>query len=93
MAFGMSLSNCRKQCHTNAVNLALDDDSLIYCEGYALFKEASLPVVHAWVTDGNGKAIDNTLAAAGCRLRRSALQIVVCEHDGTEESCNRQPAR
>jgi hypothetical protein len=23
-----------EQCHTNAVNLALDDDSLIYCEGY-----------------------------------------------------------
>ena len=23
-----------EQCHTNAVNFALDDDSLIYCEGY-----------------------------------------------------------
>jgi len=54
-----------EQCHTNAVNLALDDDSLIYCEGYALFQEASLPVVHAWVTDGQGNAIDNTWAEPG----------------------------
>jgi hypothetical protein len=23
-----------QQCHTNATNLTLDDDSLIYCEGY-----------------------------------------------------------
>src|SRR5438874_1422484 len=27
-----------QQCHTNATNLTLDDDSLIYCEGYALFE-------------------------------------------------------
>jgi hypothetical protein len=33
-----------EQCHTNAVDLVLDDDSLIYCEGYALFKESSFPV-------------------------------------------------
>lgn len=54
-----------EQCHTNAVNLALDDDSLIYCEGYALVKERSLPVIHAWVTDGNGNAIDNTWPQPG----------------------------
>lgn len=54
-----------EQCHTNAVNLALDDDSLIYCEGYAIFKDRSLPVIHAWVTDGNGNAIDNTWSQPG----------------------------
>lgn len=53
------------QCHTNAVNLALDNDSWIYCEGYALFKETSLPVVHAWVADGSGNAIDNTWPQPG----------------------------
>jgi len=45
--------------------LALDDDSLIYCEGYALFKNGSLPVIHAWVTDGHGNAIDNTWSQPG----------------------------
>lgn len=40
--------------------MALADDSLIYCEGYALFKSGSLPTLHAWVTDGQGRAIDNT---------------------------------
>jgi hypothetical protein len=41
------------------------DDSLIYCEGYALFKGSSLPTLHAWVTDGQGTAIDNTWPQAG----------------------------
>lgn len=54
-----------KQCIKNAVNLALDDRSLIYCEGYALLKERSLPVIHAWVTDGNGNVIDNTWPQPG----------------------------
>ncbi len=54
-----------EQCHTNAVDLVLHDDSLIYCEGYALLKETSFPVIHAWVTDGNGNAIDNTWTQPG----------------------------
>jgi len=54
-----------EQCLTNAVNLVLDDGSLIYCEGYALYNEKSLPVIHAWVTDGNGNAIDNTWPLPG----------------------------
>lgn len=53
------------QCHTNAVDLNLDNDSLIYGEGYALFKATSFPVIHAWVTDGNGNAIDNTWSQRG----------------------------
>ena len=48
------------ECHTNAVELTLDDSSLVYCEGYALFSSGSLPTIHAWVTDGDGNAIDNT---------------------------------
>ena len=51
------------ECVKNAFDLALDDDSLIYCEGVVLGTEASLPVHHAWVTDGTGQAIDNTLDA------------------------------
>jgi hypothetical protein len=54
-----------QQCHTNATNLTLEDDSLIYCEGYALFKSGSQPTVHAWVTDGRGRAIDNTWPKPG----------------------------
>jgi hypothetical protein len=54
-----------QQCHKNAMDLAMADDSLIYCEGYALFKGSSLPTLHAWVTDGQGEAIDNTWPQAG----------------------------
>ncbi len=45
--------------------LLLPDDSLIYCEGYALFKNGSLPTLHAWVTDGKGRAIDTTWPQPG----------------------------
>ena len=54
-----------QECHKNATDLALADDSLIYCEGYALFKSGSLPTLHAWVTDGQGNAIDNTWPQPG----------------------------
>ena len=54
----------RKQCFTNAAELALPDCSLIYCEGYAIFKTGH-PRLHAWVTDGKGNAIDNTWPTPG----------------------------
>ena len=54
-----------QECHKNAVDLTLADDSLIYCEGYALFMSGSLPTLHAWVTDGHGRAIDNTWLQPG----------------------------
>lgn len=54
-----------KQCHTNAIELATNSDSFIYCEGYALLKNGSLPTIHAWVTDGQGRAIDNTWPQPG----------------------------
>lgn len=54
----------RKQCFTNAAELALPDGSLIYCEGYAIFKTGN-PTLHAWVTDGKGNAIDNTWQTPG----------------------------
>lgn len=54
-----------QQCHTNAIDLTLADDTLIYCEGYALFRNSSQPRIHAWVTDGKGNAIDNTWPQPG----------------------------
>ena len=54
-----------QQCHKNATDLALADDSLIYCEGFAMFNTGSLPTLHAWVTDGQGRAIDNTWSRPG----------------------------
>ena len=54
-----------QKCHKNAAELALDDDSLIYCEGFAMFKDGSLPILHAWVTNGQGKAIDNAWPQPG----------------------------
>jgi len=54
-----------QECYKNATLLTLDDDALIYCEGYALFTDASVPRLHAWVTDGHGRAIDNTWPHSG----------------------------
>lgn len=69
-----------QECHKNAMDLALEDNSLIYCEGYALFPGSSLPTLHAWVTDGQGKAFDNTwpqpaVAYAGVPFRSSYVSI------------------
>ncbi len=54
----------RKQCFTNAAELALPDCSLVYCEGYAVFKTGH-PTLHTWVTDDKGNAIDNTWPTPG----------------------------
>jgi hypothetical protein len=51
----------KHQCFKNAINLTLVDDSLIYCEGFVLSKSGLPPIPHAWVTDGHGRAFDNTL--------------------------------
>lgn len=53
------------RCLVNAAQLMLDDSSLVYCEGFAQFSDQSVPVVHAWVTDGRGRAIDNTWPRPG----------------------------
>ena len=54
-----------QECHKNAADLATANDSLVYCEGYALLKGSSLPTLHSWVTDCRGKAIDNTWPQPG----------------------------
>ena len=57
-------TGARKQCFANAADLAHTDGSLIYCEGFAL-PAGMFPVPHAWVTDGQGRAIDNTWPTPG----------------------------
>ncbi len=54
-----------QECHKNATELASDTGSLIYCEGFAKFQDGSMPVLHAWITDGHGRAIDNTWRVPG----------------------------
>ena len=54
-----------QQCHKNAYMLSVEHDGLIYCEGYALFKNAPIPTLHSWVTDGQGRAYDNTWPEPG----------------------------
>jgi hypothetical protein len=74
-----------EQCHTNAADLMLADDSLIYCEGYALFQPGSQPTIHAWVTDAKGRAIDNTwtkpgVAYAGVPFKSLFLSITTLKN-------------
>jgi hypothetical protein len=47
-----------RSCFDNAFHLALGDDSLTYCEGYAT--TGFLPVHHAWCLDAGGGVVDNT---------------------------------
>ena len=53
-----------QQCFKNALDLASDDNKLFYVEGFALYTPTSLPVHHAWVTDGR-RAIDPTWDVPG----------------------------
>jgi hypothetical protein len=55
----------QQQCHRNAAILARDNDSMVYCEGLALFKSGMSPTIHAWATDGDGNAFDNTWTQPG----------------------------
>jgi hypothetical protein len=76
-----------QECHKNATVLALEDDSLVYCEGYALFKGSSLPTIHAWVTDGQETAIDNTwpqpgVAYAGVPFRIAFVSMTGLKNRG-----------
>ena len=80
-----------QQCHKNAIDLALADDSLVYCEGYALLKGSSLPIIHAWVTDGHGKAIDNTWPQPGVAYAGVPFRAGFVTLDCVEERRDRQP--
>lgn len=54
-----------QQCFMNAMEIMASGYQLIYCEGFALYKSGSMPVLHAWTTDGQGHAIDNTWRQPG----------------------------
>ncbi len=54
-----------RQCHKNAHDVAMEHDGLIYCERFALFKNGGTPTLHAWVTDGEGRAFDKTWKRSG----------------------------
>lgn len=83
------------ECFKNAFDLAMDSTDFIYCEGFALY-EGGLRVHHAWVTDGQGRAIDNTwgkpgVAYAGVpfltdflNLRFLLNEAVICQLDDWE---------
>jgi hypothetical protein len=54
-----------QQCHKNAHDFAMGHNGIIYCEGFAVYKDGGRRTLHAWVTDGNGKAFDNTWERSG----------------------------
>jgi hypothetical protein len=54
-----------QECYKNATLLTVEDDALTYCEGFALFRSGAAPRLHAWATDGEERAIDNTWPQVG----------------------------
>jgi hypothetical protein len=52
------------ECFKNAFFLALDQSELVYVEGYAI-RDSGTRVHHAWLTDRQGNALDNTWPESG----------------------------
>lgn len=65
------------QCYANAGRAALEDSSLIYCEGFAL-REGLIPMHHAWCLNSRGEVLDLTWPfSAGNEYLGVALQTSV----------------
>ncbi len=55
-----------KSCYFNCLEIIKKRLNFIYCEGYAIRKEVSLPLRHAWLLPPNKKAaLDPTWVPAG----------------------------
>ena len=52
------------ECFMNAFFLALEQNELVYVEGYAML-DGGRRVNHAWLTDGRGNAFDGTWPEPG----------------------------
>ena len=50
----------QQECFSNAGNLALMDDRLTYCEGFAMRDDLMFPIHHAWATYATGEVVDVT---------------------------------
>ena len=49
-----------KNCYHNCFEILKDNLDLTYCEGYALYPDLALPLIHAWLIDEDGLVIDPT---------------------------------
>jgi hypothetical protein len=82
---GVVLAN-EGECFNNALILALADPKLIYVEGFAAL-DGGPRTFHAWVTDGTGRAIDNTwvtpgVVYAGVPFKRGWVSLMGLKNKG-----------
>lgn len=49
-----------KSCYQNCTSALLEYPELSYCEGFAISKEVSFTIAHAWLIDNNSQVIDPT---------------------------------
>lgn len=87
------------ECYNNALRLALDNPNLIYVEGFG-DGGGGRRFHHAWVTDGQGRAIDSTwrkpaAVYAGVPFRTSFVALVGLKNKGVggliDDSLNHFP--
>jgi hypothetical protein len=75
----------KAECYNNALKLALDNPNFTYVEGFAIGR-GGVRIHHAWVTDGTGRAIDNTwnrpgLVYAGVPFKTEFVTLIGLTND------------
>jgi hypothetical protein len=71
-------------CFGNAINLAATVADMRYVEGYAINDIVGLPIHHAWVTRGDGIAIDVTWGAFDNATERQLAPLPGAAYLGVE---------
>jgi hypothetical protein len=61
-----------KNCYGNSTLLAMQNDDLAYCEGYALGQ--FFPMMHAWCVTPDGEVIDTTWRSLGVEYYGIAIR-------------------
>ena len=64
-----------KECYSNALEVAMTNLGLYYCEGYAASHIIGIPLQHAWVCNEEGEAIEVTWPHENSKYFGVALDI------------------
>jgi hypothetical protein len=75
------------ECAKNAFDLCSNNQSLTYCQGYAITNIGQLPTFHAWATNGDCQVIDNTWEKPGIAYAGVPFKWEFIETDSLQNQC------